>query len=114
MGRGDGRYFRSVTPSPDDLDRARRLPLSACPRRYCWWWRTLSFDWGLSVAAGCDYLARPKPSHWKDIEVPCCRMQAGSGSDHYEPREPHLEADGFERYRFLRPGENSDSDGAEL
>ena len=113
MGRSDGRYFRSVTSSPDDLDCARRLPLGV-PKRYCWWWKTLSFDWELSVAAGCDYLARPKPSHWKNIEVPCCRMEAASGADHYEPREPHLEADRFERYRFLRPEVNSDSAGAEL
>ena len=95
-----GRYFESSTPSPEELDRARKLPLSACPRRYCWWWKTLSFDWDIAVADGCEWLARPKPSHWADTNLPCCRSEEWSEADHYEPREPHLEADGFSPNRF--------------
>jgi hypothetical protein len=89
-----------VTPTPEDIARARELPLTACPRRYCWWWKTLAFDWDTPAAAGCDYFATPKPAHWEDTNVPCSRCDPKSTVDHYEPREPHLEADGFDRDRF--------------
>ena len=95
-----GRYFLSVTPSPEDIARASQLPLSTCPRRYCWWWRSLAFEWDVPVVEGCTYFDSPKPSHWLDTDKPCCRCDSNSVIDHYEPREPHLEQDGFDRYRF--------------
>lgn len=97
-----GRYFLSVTPSEEDLERARRLPLDACPRRYCWWWRTLTFDWETAVADGCEYLDHPKPSHWENTNTPCCRSEVWTGIDHYESRGLHLTEDGFHPYRFYQ------------
>ena len=98
-----GRYFRSVTPSSGDIARAEELQLTECPRRYCWWWMSLSFDWDHTPAEGCQYAEAPKRPHWQFTDVPCCRSDVTSGVDHYEPREPHLEADGFHRYRFCGP-----------
>jgi hypothetical protein len=105
--RSPGRLFESVTPSPEDVARARELsPLTACPRRYCWWWQSLAFDWDTPVEDGCRFLSAPKSPEWQLADVPCSRCVAGSGIDHYEPREPHLEADGFHRYRFCGPEHN--------
>jgi hypothetical protein len=102
--RSPGRLFESVTPSPEDVARARELPmLTACPRRYCWWWQSLAFDWDTPVEDGCRFLSAPKSPEWQLADVPCSRCVADSGIDHYEPREPHLEADGLHRYRFCGP-----------
>lgn len=95
--------FDIVTPTDADLERATALPLSACPRRYCWWWQTLGFDWGTPVAEGCTFLGSKKPPGWPDATSPCRRMDISSAVDHYEPREPHLEDDGFDPRRFLGP-----------
>jgi hypothetical protein len=95
------RHFQPVNPSNEDIATAMALPLSACPRRYCWWWHSLDFDWDLAPAEGCHYFEEPKPSHWADTDKPCCRCDPESTADHYEPREPHLEADGFDRHRFV-------------
>ena len=100
----NGRAFECTTPSAKDIVRASELPLlTACPRRYCWWWKTLAFDWETPVIEGCTYLNETKPLHWVGMDKPCCRSDANSNIDHYEPREPHLEADGFDRYRFCGP-----------
>jgi hypothetical protein len=99
----NGRIFISVDPTPEDIARAAELPVeSACPRRYCWWWKSLAFDWETPAKEGCTYAAACKPSHWQDTEKLCCRSGADSGADHYEPREPHLEQDGFAWDRFCR------------
>ena len=98
-----GRVFEVITPSPGDITRANELPLTACPRRYCWWWQSLSFDWEIPANEGCTYLNVPKPSHWLDTDKPCCRCDTSSQVDHYEPREPHLEHDGFHRHRYCGP-----------
>jgi hypothetical protein len=101
---GGARIFECVTPSAADVARAAELPvLTACPRRYCWWWQSLGFDWDTPVATGCRLSESPKPPGFRFAEVPCCRLDPASGVDHYEPREPHLEADGFDRHRFCGP-----------
>jgi hypothetical protein len=97
------RLFSVVTPSPDDVARAAALPLTACPRRYCWWWQSLGFDWDTPVAAGCTFLASNKPPGWPDPQTPCCRAVPGSEADQHEPREPHLQDDGFDDRRFCAP-----------
>ena len=89
--------FLSHHPSNDELREARsRLRRTSCPRRYCWWWASLSFDFELSIDQGCD-LAASWP--WKiapDHRPVCCRATGNSGhADYYEPREPHLLEDGF-------------------
>ena len=114
-----GQAFDFVTPSPEDLDRAAKLErLTDCPRRYCWWWQSLAFDWDTLVAEGCTYPDRTNHLHRLDTDKPCSRWDASSGADHYEPREPHLEGDGFHRYHFLpperRPVEDEAADKAKV
>lgn len=95
--------FAVFRPHEDDLRRATALPLSACPRRYCWWWRSLAFEWDLDPRDGCQFLCSDKPTGWKDIDRPCRRSGATEGVDHYEPREPHLMEDGFDPRKFSAP-----------
>ena len=90
-----GRLFVVTTPSADDLVRAASIPVNQCPRRYCWWWRSLSFDWEVTPSLGCTFLTSPKPGGMANADVPCCRCDDASTVDHYEPREPHLLDDGF-------------------
>src|SRR3989304_613877 len=60
------RLFVPVKPSPADLSRARDLAvLTDCPRRYCWWWKSLAFEWDVPVAEGCTFLQAQKPSDWR-------------------------------------------------
>jgi hypothetical protein len=84
------------TPSPEDIERAKQIDRRECPRRYCWWWRSLAFDWDLSVEEGCRFLKAQKPPGWIHEDLPCRRCDPASIADHYEPREPHLLEDGFE------------------
>jgi hypothetical protein len=93
--RTKGKLFAAVSPSSDDLTRAATIPANQCPRRYCWWWRSLDFDWTLTPLEGCTFLSSPKPSGVANADIPCCRCDAASSVDHYEPREPHLLQDGF-------------------
>lgn len=90
-----GRLFVATTPSADDLERAANIPVDQCPRRYCWWWRSLSFEWEVMPSDGCTFLTSPKPAGMSNAEVPCCRCESSSTVDHYESREPHLLEDGF-------------------
>lgn len=100
-----GKYHLSVVPSPDELEQAqKRLSRESCPRRYCWYWHTLSFDWDLSPADGCEvgerHITKLLLERAKGESVPawhvCCRASGNQRqADYYEPREPHLEADGW-------------------
>jgi hypothetical protein len=93
--RTKGRLFVAATPSADDLVRAASIPADQCPRRYCWWWRSLSFEWEVTPSVGCTFLTSPKPPGMANADTPCCRCDASATVDHYEPREPHLLEDGF-------------------
>jgi hypothetical protein len=99
--RTKGRLFVAVKPSAEDLRRAAALPTSASPRRYCWWWRSLSFDWERAPLEGCTFLSAPKPPGLQHQDVPCRRCDPTASVDHYEPREPHLFEDGFAVSRWL-------------
>lgn len=72
------KIYLPVTPTPEDLERARQLPDTACPRRYCWFWHSLSFDWDTPEPQGCT--------------LTNCRRATGNQHhvDYYEPREPHI------------------------
>jgi len=83
-------------PSERDIAVAREIHADACPRRYCWWWRTLSFTWQLSPAEGCAFLVAEKPKWWKHQETACMRAVTSSTTDHFEAREAQLIEDGFE------------------
>jgi hypothetical protein len=107
-GRAHGiRIFESYEASPEDKAKAAALPSDACPRRYCWWWKSLSFEWDASVTEGCQFRSgisewsAEDREKWPGSEHRCCRLDPDSPIDHYEPREPHLIEDGFEEGRFL-------------
>src|SRR5262249_53333694 len=99
------RIHLTVTPSPAELAQARhRLARTSCPRRYCWYWHTLAFDWDMSPAEGCEVAERHihrlvlerrqgEPLlAWQE----CCRASGNAQHpDLYEPREPHLRDDGW-------------------
>jgi hypothetical protein len=99
------RIFESTPPStPEDVARASNLRPDECPRRYCWWWRSLSFEWDISLSEGCVYDARKHPRFldpsWTDRDAPCCRRDPTSSVDRFESRDPHLEEDGFNAKRW--------------
>jgi len=99
------RLYQSVTPSPAELQQAReRLTRESCPRRYCWYWHTLSFDWDVSPEQGCKVgerqihrlLLERRTGEALPPWQQCCRASGDpEHPDYYEPREPHLEADGW-------------------
>ena len=88
------RILTAFQPSAEDVARAKALPRDACPRRYCWWWHSLSFDWTTPVKDGCTFLTADKPPDYPNEDCPCRRAEPASLIDHYEPREPHLIEDG--------------------
>lgn len=96
-----GRIFQQVQISPEDLERCNSIAADECPRRYCWWWISLSFEWSMRPAEGCTWLACEKPEHWRFKETPCCRCDQESTIDQFEPRGPHIEEDGIDASRWL-------------
>lgn len=90
------RVFTAITPSADDIEKAKLLAVDACPRRYCWWWRSLSFEWNVPVEVGCTYLRAEKPPSWRMPDAPCVRCNPDSTVDQFEPREPHMLEDGVD------------------
>ncbi len=94
--RSGHRAFRHVVPSSEEISRARSLPADACPRRYCWWWRTLSFEWELTPAEGCAVTTAAKPKSWRGPERPVCRRcDPAAAVDWYEPRSGEIAVDGI-------------------
>ncbi|MGE3853530.1 MAG: hypothetical protein AB7K09_17500 [Planctomycetota bacterium] len=87
-----------------ELVRARQLVgPGSCPRRHCWFWHSLYFDWEISVDEGCDFLARASGSRvWNDPDVPCRRADPTSSIDHFEPRQPHIMEDEFDVSEWLQ------------
>src|SRR6266436_4986515 len=104
------RIHPSVTPPPAELEQAReRLTRESCPRRYCWYWHTLAFDRDVSPEQGCEVAQRHL--HRLHLErqtgepllawQQCCRASGNAQHvDYYEPREPHLDADGWTEVFF--------------
>ncbi|PCI10103.1 hypothetical protein COB72_04230 [bacterium] len=95
-----------LLPTEQDLQRVDTMTPCQCPRRYCWWWRTLSLDWDTSIAQGCafDQTKHPTfgdPSHPPQDIPPCNRLDATSPLDHYEPRDPALLEDGLTPARWI-------------
>jgi hypothetical protein len=109
-----GKYHLSVTPSPAELEEARkRLTRESCPRRYCWYWHTLTFDWDITPEQGCEVAERHGHRLRLERETgqplapyqQCCRASGNpQHPDYYEPREPHLQADGWPEGFFLVVG----------
>src|SRR6266540_4836201 len=92
--------LRLFAAPPAEVEEAReKLTRQQCPRRYCWYWHSLSFDWNLKPEDGCgvanehrcDSLLKRRGAEigpWRQ----CCRASGNpQHPDLYEPREPHLE-----------------------
>src|SRR5262249_17757117 len=84
-----------------DLAQAAKMSSDCCPRRYCWWWGSALFEWDRSPSDMCTFLHSPKPTGYQPSDVPCCRSDATSLFDHFEPREPFLEADEIDGSKWL-------------
>lgn len=107
----------SVVSSRDELKQAReRLTRELCPRRYCWYWHTLAFDWELSPAEGCkvadQHITHLLLTQAQGESLPawqvCCRASGNpQHADYYEPREPLLETDGWPKDYFQVVGKNA-------
>lgn len=95
--------FDCYDSTSKDISLAQALPWHECPRRYCWWWQSLSFDWNTSVVEGCRYVVSEHPPNNRFPTTPCVRCDPSSRIDQYEPREPHLVEDGFDEYGFTDP-----------
>lgn len=100
----DRQIIRLFAASLPLVEEAReRLTRDSCPRRYCLYWDTVGFNWELSAEQGC----RVAEEHPSDVRLAragstvrpwrlCCRATGNpQHQDFYEPREPHLEADGW-------------------
>lgn len=96
-----GRVLEVVTITEEDLEKAARIPPGDCPRRYCWWWMSLSFEWNLTPREGCTFLKAKHPPRAKYTDTPCCRADSSSAIDHFECREPQIEADGVDPTGWL-------------
>ena len=94
------KVFEPYVATVEDLKRVELLASSDCPRRYCWWWQSLAFDWEVSIGEGCRFLSSEKPKGWLEANTPCSRMTSEGKVDHFEPREPALREDGFPLLRF--------------
>ena len=79
------------------------LPIAAgeCPRRYCWYWSTLEFDWELTPKEGCSLPLQTKPAGYLDPDQPCRRAVPGSPADHYEPNDRELEEDKIDPHDWI-------------
>ena len=95
--------FEIFNPNPEQLREAhQRLRRCDCPRRYCWYWQSLRYDWEIKPSDGCTVATRhinqlqhddPQGiAPWRE-----CRRASGNSqhADFYESRDPHLMEDGF-------------------
>jgi hypothetical protein len=97
---GPVRLFVPYQPTEEDLKWAAAIPRDQCPRRYCWYWHSLRFDWQVSITDGCQWLTASPPNSI-GRECACVRADPESILDHYESREPHLKEDGFGQTRWF-------------
>ncbi|SRR5579871_1544419 len=102
------RILSPYSPTAEEIAQAKRIPSAVCPRRYCWWWVNTRFEWQLAPAYGCVFLRVRKSPNWKHADTPCCRCDASSRVDHFEPRMPEIEEDGVDVTHWLHKEEESD------
>jgi hypothetical protein len=93
--------FKQYQRTPEDLSAVQNLRADNCPHRYCWWWKSLSFEWNLSVTNGFRFSEMSKPEGWKNCDVPCRRNDRKSEVDHFEPREAQLIDDGIDATKWI-------------
>ena len=93
------RRRRADPADPADPARAAALSDDACPRRYCWWWRSAKFEWDVPAAGGCEFPHHNDPPVTIVPGVPCRRAVPGAASDHYEA-SPYLITDDVDPARW--------------
>lgn len=96
------RVLSPYSPTVEEIAQAQSIPSGGCPRRYCWWWANTRFEWQLTPAQGCLFLKVTKSPSWKNADTPCCRSDASSQVDHFEPRMPEIEEDGIDVTNWLQ------------
>jgi hypothetical protein len=101
-----------AAPPAEVAEARERLTREECPRRYCWYWHSLSFDWEWKPEDGCGVAHE----HFGDARLKrqraevrpwrrCCRASGNpQDMDYYEPREPHLQADDWAADYFQMVG----------
>lgn len=91
---------RNYMLKPNDKVKLTQISPKDCPRKYCWWWRTLAFDWEISAAEGCTFLEAARkgalPNYAVRPDLPCCRADSSSEVDHYDPQDPYILEDGVD------------------
>jgi hypothetical protein len=96
-----------LLPTPEDLERVDAMDPCECPRRYCWWWATLSLDWDKSIAEGCTFDKHKHPSFGRrpfpEGDFPCKRLDPASPHDHYEPHDANMIEDAIPDGRWDCP-----------
>lgn len=88
-------------PTVEDIQLGSTIAPEACPRRYCFWWKSHLFDWEIPPSQGCAFLLSGKPPGWMLPNVPCCRADPLSPIDHFEPNEPNLEQDEVDLSKWI-------------
>lgn len=96
------RILKSYTPTQEDFRRLNTVCDDECPRRYCWWWRSLEFDWDIPTQEGCTFLGSEKPPGWPNQDTPCYRAASGSGVDHFETRDSATIEDRIDPPRWIK------------
>ena len=101
---GGRKWVPMYYPNDADINRSLALPVGACPRRYCWWWRWINPAWDATIDEGCDYRPEQHPRNqdptWTNREAPCCRRDPTSGVDRYESRDFYFEFDKIDLHQF--------------
>ena len=105
-----GKVFKGHSPTKEELEKAKTLDRDACPRRYCWFWRSVKFEFETPVSEGCnaanEFPFNVNPRH----PVICWRASRNPyDSDYYESRPSYLIRDGInpEYFDNVRGGESS-------
>lgn len=99
--RVESDYFRLEGITDEDLLKVKEMGRSECPRRYCWWWHTISFDWELKPEHGCTWSESAKSENWPHKDEQCIRCDKSSKVDLFESRGPHIAADGVDPSKWF-------------
>lgn len=92
---------RMYHPTASERARAHEMRPEECPRRYCWWWESMEFEWDKAPRDGCRLsLFLKTPGVFRGtpqiVDTPCCRAEPTSNVDHMELRNSTLWDDGFD------------------
>lgn len=94
-------YFRRDEITEEDLLKVKEMDGSECPRRYCWWWHSLGFEWELTAEEGCTWAETAQSENWPHKDERCIRCDKSSTVDLFESRGPHIAADGVDPSKWF-------------